>query len=465
MSADNLNQVVALAKRRGFVFGGSEIYGGLANTYDYGPLGVELLRNIKNLWWDYFVSSRSNIVGMDSCILMNPKIWEASGHTANFADSMVDCKNCQNRIRADHLIEDYLESVGKEEKVEGYSIEKLQEIIVTNHIPCPSCTKSDWTNVRKFNQLFETEVGIVTGAKNTAYLRGEIAQGMFVNFKNVLDSSRQKLPFGIAQSGSAFRNEITLGNFIFRTLQFNLSEFEFFFDPKKDNWEDWFEYWKKEMWTWATEIIGLSASKLRWRAHSDDERSHYSTRTEDLEYQFPFGVKEMFGLAYRTDFDLRNHTEKSGVDLRYQDPQDANNKFIPHVIEPTFGMDRTLLALLCESYNESDGEKPRTVMSFVPKIAPFKAAVFPLLANKEELVIKAREIFDDLIKKYPITWDDRGNIGKRYFYQDEAGTPFCITIDFQTLEDNTVTVRDRDTLEQIRLEITQLDTYLGEKLA
>ena len=354
MSASDLSQVVSLAKRRGFVFAGSEIYGGMANTYDYGPLGAELLRNIKNSWWEFFVSRRSNIVGMDSSILMNPRVWEASGHTANFADSMVDCKKCQNRMRADHLIEDYLESVGKEEKVEGYTLEQLQKIIEENKIPCPKCKAFDWTPVRKFNQLFETTVGIITGDKSLAYLRGEIAQGMFVNFKNVLDSSRQKLPFGIAQSGSAFRNEITLGNFIFRTLQFNLSEFEFFFDPKKDNWEDWFEYWKKEMWTWATEIIGLSASKLRWRAHSDDERSHYSTRTEDLEYQFPFGVKEMFGLAYRTDFDLRNHTEKSGVDLRYQDPQDANNKFIPHVIEPTFGMDRTLLALICEMYNESD---------------------------------------------------------------------------------------------------------------
>lgn len=465
MSAQNLSDVVSLAKRRGFVYAGSEIYGGLANTYDYGPLGVELLRNIKNSWWNFFISSRSNIVGMDSCILMNPKIWEASGHTENFADSMVDCKECQNRTRVDHLIEDYFDSINKSEKVEGYSLEKLQSIIDENKIKCPKCGKFNWTAVRKFNQLFETEVGIVTGAKNTAYLRGEIAQGMFVNFKNVLDSTRQKLPFGIGQSGAAFRNEITLGNFIFRTLQFNLSEFEFFFDSEHDSWENWFEYWKEEMWTWATKVVGLSAEKLRWRAHTDEERSHYSTRTEDLEYQFPFGFKEMFGLAYRTDYDLRNHTEKSGFDLKYQDPQDPSRKFIPHVIEPTFGMDRTLLALMCEAYSETQGEKSRMLMSFPAKMAPYKAAIFPLLANKPELVTKAKGIFDDLIKKYPVTFDDRGNIGKRYFYQDEAGTPFCITVDFQTLEDDTVTIRNRDTLEQIRLKIDELDTYLANQIA
>ncbi len=465
MSAKTLNDVVSLAKRRGFVFAGSEIYGGLANTYDYGPLGVELMRNIKNLWWDFFVSSRPNIVGMDSSILMNPRIWEASGHTANFADSMADCKSCQNRTRVDHLIEDYLESVGKDEKVEGYSLEKLQEMINENKIPCPKCGEFNWTAVRKFNQLFETEVGIVTGAKNTAYLRGEIAQGMFVNFKNILDSSRQKLPFGIAQTGAAFRNEITLGNFIFRTLQFNLAEFEFFFDSEKDDWNEWFEHWKKEMWTWATEVVGLAPEKLRWRPHTDAERSHYSTRTEDLEYEFPFGFKEMFGLAYRTDYDLRNHTEKSGVDLRYQDPQDPGRKFIPHVIEPTFGIDRTLLAVMCQAYNQTEGEKSRLLMSFPPRVAPYKAAVFPLLANKSELVEKAKAVFDDLIKNFPVTWDDRGNIGKRYFYQDEVGTPFCITIDFETLEDDTVTIRNRDSLEQVRMKISELDTYLAKQIA
>jgi glycyl-tRNA synthetase len=457
--ADQFNAIVSLCKRRGFVYPGSEIYGGLANTYDYGPMGTELLRNIKNTWWDFFVTRREDIYGLDTNILMSPKVWEASGHTASFTDATLDCKHCGNRTRADHLIEDYFESKKEEKKVEGLTVENLDKIIQTEKIPCPNCTKFDWTPVRKFNLLFETHIGIVSGEKSLAYLRGEIAQGMFVNFKNVLDSVSPKLPFGLAQSGAAFRNEVTMGKFTFRTLQFNLSEFEYFFNPQED-WHTPYEQWKKEMWTWATEILQLTPDNLRWREHSDDERSHYSKRTEDIEYRFPFGFKELYGLAYRTDFDLKNHMDKSGVDLRYTDPA-TSEKFIPHVIEPTFGMDRTLLAVLFNSYKEEEVKGKKRVVLALPKhLAPYKAAVFPLVANKPDIVNKARDVYQQLTtdnrQPLSIAWDDRGNIGKRYFAQDEIGTPYCITIDYQTLEDDTVTIRDRDTMEQERVKIHDL---------
>ena len=461
---DVMDKVIALSKRRGFVFQGSEIYGGLANTYDYGPLGVELLKNIKDLWWKTFVNGRENIYGLDSNILMNPKVWESSGHTASFTDVTLDCKKCNLRTRADHLIEDYFSQKGEEIKVEGLSLEEIEKIINKEKISCPSCKKFDWTKPRKFNLLFETHIGIVSGAKSSAYLRGEIAQGMFVNFKNVLDSISPKLPFGLAQSGAAFRNEITLGKFIFRTLQFNLSEFEYFFNPEKDNWEKLFEYWKKEMWIWATKILGLKEENLRWRAHTDEERSHYSLKTEDVEYKFPFGFKELYGLAYRTDYDLKNHMEKSGVDLRYTDSENGN-KFIPHVIEPTFGMDRSLMAVLVDSYYEDkQNDKDRVVLKLNPKIAPYKVAIFPLLRNKEELVKKAREVFKNLSSEFNCIWDDRGNIGKRYFAQDEIGTPWCVTVDFDSLDDNAVTVRDRDTTKQERVLVDKLSDYFQNKL-
>jgi len=462
---DLMDKVIALSKRRGFVFQGSEIYGGLANTYDYGPLGVELLRNIKDLWWKTFVHSKENIYGLDSNILMNPKVWEASGHTASFSDVSLDCKNCNLRTRADYLIEDYFVDKGKEIKVEGLSLEEIEKIINREKIKCPSCKKFEWSKPRKFNLLFETHVGIVSGEKSLAYLRGEIAQGMFVNFKNVLDSISPKLPFGLAQSGPAFRNEITLGKFIFRTLQFNLSEFEYFFDPEKEDWEKMFENWRKEMWIWATKILGLNEDNLRWRKHTDEERSHYSLRTEDVEYKFPFGFKELYGLAYRTDFDLKNHMEKSGVDLRYTDPENGN-KFIPHVIEPTFGMDRSLMAVLVDSYvEENKNGKERVVLKLKPKLAPYKIAIFPLLANKENLVKKAREVFNELSNEFNCIWDNRGNIGKRYFSQDEIGTPWCVTVDFDSLEDNTVTVRDRDTTKQERVSVDKLLDYFQNKLS
>jgi len=461
---DLMDKVIALSKRRGFVFQGSEIYGGLANTYDYGPLGVELLRNIKDLWWKNFVHDRENIYGLDSNILMNPKIWESSGHTASFNDVTLDCKNCNLRTRADHLIEDFFASKGKEMKVEGMSLEEIEKMINDNKISCPSCKEFNWGKPRKFNLLFETHIGIVTGEKSLAYLRGEIAQGMFVNFKNVLDSISPKLPFGLAQSGPAFRNEVTLGKFVFRTLQFNLSEFEYFFDPEKDNWEEIFENWKKEMWQWSTKVLGLNKNNLRWRTHTDEERSHYSKRTEDVEYKFPFGFKEMYGLAYRTDFDLKNHMEKSGVDLRYFD-QDTGKKFIPHVIEPTFGMDRSLMAVLVDSYaEEKQNGKERIVLKLKYQLAPYKIAIFPLLANKEKLISKARKIYETLSKSFNCVWDDRGNIGKRYFSQDEIGTPWCVTVDFDSLDDSMVTVRDRDTMKQDRVSVDKLLEYFQNKL-
>jgi len=451
---DLMEKVTSLAKRRGFVFSGSEIYGGLANTYDYGPLGVLLKKNLSDYWWKTFVADRSDMYGLDTSNLMSPKVWEASGHTQSFTNIMIDCTNCHFRTRTDHLIEDKLPEMGN---VEGKPLDELDEIIRTNKIKCPKCGQIKWTNSRLFNQLFETKIGIITTDKNTAYLRGELAQGMFVNFKNVLDSMHPKLPFGIAQSGKAYRNEITMGKFTFRTLEFDLAEFEYFIRP--DSWEEIFEFWKKEMYKFA-ESLGFDKDNMRWRTHSKEELSHYSKRTEDLEYKFPWGFKEMWGLAYRTDFDLKNHMEKSGVDLNYTDLS-TNEKFIPHVVEPTFGISRLFTIILMNSYSE-DGD--RVFLKLKPFLAPYKVAVFPLLRNKEELVTKAKNIYETLKPKFSAIWDDRGNIGKRYFAQDEIGTPYCVTIDFQTLEDDSVTVRDRDNAKQERLSVDKLEEYLENKL-
>ena len=446
-------KVVALAKRRGFAYPSSEIYGGLANTWDFGPMGTLLKNNIRDSWWNKFVLSRDDMVGIDASIFLNPKVWEASGHVASFTDALIDCKTCRFRTRADHLIEDNVPDI----KVEGLPVEELTKIIRENKIKCPKCGKTDWTEVRKFNLLFETSIGIIEEGKEKVYLRGEIAQGIFVNFRNVLDTTRVRVPFGIAQQGKAFRNEITLGQFVHRTLEFDLMEFEYFINPK--DWEKIYESWKKEMWDWTHEL-GLNTENLRWREHEEFERSHYSKRTMDIEYKYPFGFKEMFGLAYRTDFDLKNHTEKSGRDLSYTDPV-SGEKYIPHVIEPTFGLSRLVGVVLFDSYTEQDG---RIYLKLDPKLAPYKAAVFPLLANKEELVLKAREVYENLRKEHLIAWDDRGNIGKRYASQDEIGTPFCITIDFDSLKDNAVTVRDRDTAKQERIAIDKLVEYLKDKL-
>jgi len=455
-----MDKVVALSKRRGFIYPGSEIYGGLANTYDYGPLGVELLRNVKNLWWKYFVQGREDVVGLDSGIVSHHKIWEASGHVAGFADAMVDCKNCKARMRADHLIENHFAANGQEQKVEGLSLEELEELITKEGIVCPNCGKKDWTRVRKFNLLFPVQLGIVEGEGGSAYLRGETAQGIFVNFKNVVDSSRVKLPFGIAQIGKSFRNEITPGNSIFRTIEFEQGEIEYFFDPQKTKWDELFSSWKESLYDFATNVLGVKKDNLRWREHDDKERSFYSKKTEDLEYNFPFGFKELWGLAYRTDYDLTKHGEASKKDLSIVDPQ-TNAKIVPHVIEPAVGINRLLLMVLLDSYAE-EGE--RVILKLSPKLAPYKAAVFPLLANKVELIGKARDVFTDLKSEFMVLWDDRGNIGKRYYAQDEAGTPFCITVDFQTLEDDTVTVRDRDTATQERVKIEELKNYISSRI-
>ncbi len=460
MSVKNLDfsKIVSLSKRRGFIFPGSEIYGGLANTYDFGPLGVEMLNNILDLWWKTFVKSRDDMYGLDTSILMNPKVWESSGHTQNFTDVLVDCRNCQLRTRADHLIEDHFSKKNEKINVEGKTTDELDRIIIGEKINCPKCGNHSFTPVRKFNLLFETNVGIVTTSQNKVYLRGEIAQGMFVNFKNVMDTMRPKLPFGIAQKGKAFRNEITLGNFVFRTLEFNLAEFEYFFNPNKTDINELFEYWKKEMEDFVVSL-GVDRSKLRWRVHEEDERSHYSSRTEDLEYEFPFGFKEICGLAYRTDFDLRNHTEHSGTDLSYFDPE-TNEKFIPHVIEPTFGINRLFLTCLTDAYEE-DLDEQRTILKLDSSISPYELAIFPLVKNKPEIVAKAFEVYQTLRKNYAVSFDSRGNIGKRYLSQDEIGTPYCVTIDYQTLEDETVTIRNRDTKEQTRIKISEIINYLN----
>jgi len=431
-SAQNglMEKIVSLCKRRGFIFPGSEIYGGLANSWDYGPLGVELKNNIKKVWWERFVHRRDDIVGLDSGIIMNPKVWEASGHLGTgFADPLVECKSCHERFRADQV------DVGA---------------------PCPNCGKKNmFTKPRLFNILFKTFVGPVEDSKAVAYLRGETAQGMFVNFKNILDTTRKTLPFGIAQIGKAFRNEITPGNFIFRTREFEQMEIEYF--VREEDWEKYFEYWREEMFDWMKRDLGLNIKEHMFELDiPDGERAHYSKKTIDFEYLFPFGQKELYGLAYRTDFDLKNHFKEPP----YKDPE-TGKEFWPHVIEPTWGVDRSVLAVLLEAYHE---EKERVVLKLLPRLAPYKAAVFPLLANKPQLVEYARKIFDDLRKHFIVDWDDRGNIGKRYYSQDEIGTPYCITVDFDTLEKHDVTVRDRDTAQQERIPVAELKAYLRKNI-
>jgi len=489
--ADNshiMDKIVALAKRRGFIYPGSEIYGGLANTYDYGPVGAELLRNIKNLWWKNFIQKRPDIVGLDSGIISHHKIWEASGHVAGFADAMIDCKHCKARMRADHLLENYIESMdpkiredliraygGKNKdfsnalkvgKVEGLSVEMLENIRVnlsnlpTKPLICPNCGENEWTKIRKFNLLFPVQLGIVEGEQGSAYLRGETAQGIFINFRNVADSNRVRLPFGIGQIGKMFRNEITAGNSVFRTIEFEAGEIEYFFDPQTTKWEPLFEEWKNAIWEFVTKQLGIQEKNLRWREHEEEERSFYSMRTEDLEYHFPFGTKELWGLAYRTDYDLTQHMNASKKELMIVDPQ-TQKKILPHVIEPAVGMTRLLLMVLVDAYTEEEG---RTVLKIAPKLAPYKVAVFPLLANKEDLVAKARKVFELLSPEFMTAFDDRGNIGKRYLSQDEIGTPWCVTIDFDTLDNDTVTVRDRDTTKQDRIKISDLVSYFTDKL-
>ncbi|MFH2085779.1 MAG: glycine--tRNA ligase [bacterium] len=452
-----LADITSLAKRRGFLFPGSEIYGGLANTWDYGPLGAELKKKIKDLWWKTFVTDRGDMIGLDSSVILHPKVWEASGHVASFADAMVDCKKCHSRTRADHLIEDALSI-----KVEGKSLVELNKIIQDNNILCPSCGGKDLTKARQFSLLFPIHVGILAETADLAYLRGETAQGIFINFKNILDSTRIKVPFGVGQLGKSFRNEITKGQAIHRMIEFEQGEIEYFFNPEESKWEELFDAWLSSMQTFVTKTLGVKKENLRVREHDDQERSFYSKKTVDLEYNYPFGFKELWGLAYRTDYDLAAHIKHSGKDLSYTDPF-TGEKFVPHVIEPAVGIDRLVLMVLCDAY-WNDETNHRIVLKLAPALAPYTVAVFPLLRNNEELVGKAKTIFDDLKKTYRTAWDDRGNIGKRYFYQDEMGTPFCVTVDHQTLDDSSVTIRDRDTTKQERISIDKLPSYINAAL-
>lgn len=460
----SMEKITALAKSRGFVFSGSEIYGGLANTWDYGPVGVELKNNVKKAWWKKFIQESKWNVGLDAAILMNPKTWVASGHVGGFADPLIDCKGCKSRFRADKLIEDYLLETEKSQiTVDGWSKEKLDEFIVEKKIKCPDCGKSDFTGIRQFNLMFKTFQGVTEDSKAEIFLRPETAQGIFVNFKNVARTTRKKIPFGIGQIGKSFRNEITPGNFTFRTREFEQMELEFFCKPGTDM--EWFEYWKNYCGKWLI-ALGMNEENFKMRDHEKEELSHYSNATTDIEYRFPFGWGELWGIADRTDFDLKQHMIHSGEDMNYMDPE-TNEKFVPYCIEPSLGADRVTLAFLVDAYDEevlTDGngkEDIRTVLRFHPALAPFKAAVLPLTKKQ---CVEAEEIFEELSKFFMIDYDIPGSIGKRYRRQDEIGTPFCITVDFDTEADKTVTIRDRDTMEQIRIPIADVKAYLESKI-
>ena len=458
----SLNDVVALCKRRGFVYQTSEIYGGLANSYDYGPMGVEVARNIKNLWWKKFITDREDMYGIDSQILLNPETWVASGHVTSFTDPLVEDRVTHNRYRADHLIAEWIERQDSDQfddiDVNDLTTEEMSQFITQHQILSPDNNRV--TEPKDFNILFETAIGAVAGEKSKVYLRGETAQGIFTNFKQVLNSTRAKLPFGIGQIGKSFRNEITKGQFVFRTLEFEQAEIEYFFNPDKQSWQELFDNWQGQMLNFVVQDLGINSDHLRWRQHTDRERSHYSRDTYDLDYQFPFGWDELWGIAYRTDYDLKQHMDHSGEKLEYIDPY-TQEKIIPHVIEPAAGINRLFLMVICEAYRQ-DGD--RLFLDLEPKLAPYKAAVFPLLKNKPELVDKAQQVYQQLKQRFHTTYDERGNIGKRYLYQDEIGTPFCITIDFDTLEDDTVTVRDRNTTDQERVAIDQLEQHLQKMI-
>ncbi len=454
-----MDKIVALCKGRGYVYAGSEIYGGLSNTWDYGPLGVEYKNNVKKAWWKKFVTESPYNVGLDCAILMNPQVWVASGHVGGFSDPLMDCKECKARHRADKLIEDFCHEKGEDIVVDGWSNEEMLKYIDENGINCPDCGKHNFTDIRKFNLMFKTFQGVTEDAKAEIYLRPETAQRIFVNFKNVARTSRKKVPFGIAQVGKSFRNEITPGNFIFRTREFEQMELEFFCKPGTDL--EWFKYWKDYCRDFLL-TLGMKEENIRLRDHSPEELSHYSNATTDIEFMFPFGWGELWGIADRTDFDLTQHQNHSGESMEYID-QITNERYVPYVVEPSLGADRVALAFLCEAYDEEEvGEGDvRTVLRLHPALAPVKAAVLPL---SKKLGEKADEVYQKLIKKYNCEYDDAGSIGKRYRRQDEIGTPVCITIDFDTLEDESVTVRDRDTMEQKRIKIDELDSYMANLL-
>ena len=464
-----MDKIVALCKGRGFIFAGSEIYGGLANTWDYGPLGVELKNNIKRAWWKKFVQENKYNVGLDAAILMNPQTWVASGHLAGFSDPLMDCKECKERFRADKLIEDWCAETGYTlpKPIDAFSQEEMKSFVEDNNIPCPTCGKHNFTDIRQFNLMFKTFQGVTEDAKNTVYLRPETAQGIFTNFVNVQRTTRKKLPFGIAQVGKSFRNEITPGNFIFRVREFEQMELEFFCKPGTDL--EWFSYWRSFCHNWLL-AIGLKDENIRLRDHDPEELCFYSKATTDFEFLFPFGWGELWGVADRTDYDLTQHQNVSGKDLTYFD-QETNEHYIPYVVEPSLGVERTVLSVLCDAYDEEvvDAEKNdvRTVLRLNPFLAPFKAAVLPLSKKLSE---KATEIYEELSKYFSVDYDDAGSIGKRYRREDEIGTPLCVTVDFDTVGDaekegdNCVTVRDRDTMEQVRIPISELRAYIEKKI-
>ncbi len=453
----SMEKIVALCKGRGFVYPGSEIYGGLANTWDYGPLGMELKNNIKKAWLKKFVQENKYNVGLDSAILMNPQTWVASGHLGGFSDPLMDCKDCKTRHRADNLIEDFDGT-----NVAGWTNEQMTDYIKEKNIPCPNCGKQNFTDIRQFNLMFKTFQGVTEDSKSEIYLRPETAQGIFVNFANIQRTSRKKVPFGVAQIGKSFRNEITPGNFIFRVREFEQMELEFFCKPGTDL--EWFDYWRAYCRDWLYSL-GMKEENLRLRDHDPEELCFYSKATTDFEYLFPFGWGELWGIADRTDYDLTQHQNTSGKSLEYFDPTD-NSRYIPYVIEPSLGVERLFLSILTEGYDEEvvDAEKNdvRTVLRLHPYLAPFKAAVLPL---SKKLGEQAEALFDELSKDFMVEYDDAGSIGKRYRRQDEIGTPLCITYDFESLEDGCVTVRDRDTMEQVRIKIDELKAYIAEKIA
>ncbi|WP_455100357.1 glycine--tRNA ligase [Parvimonas micra] len=459
-SEKSMEKIVSLCKSRGIIYPGSEIYGGLANTWDYGPLGVEFKNNVKKAWWQKFVQQSKYNVGLDSAILMNPEVWVASGHVGSFSDPLIDCKECKSRFRADKLIEDfYFENNLGDINVDGWENEKVEELMKEKNICCPNCKKQNFTGIRRFNLMFKTFQGVTEDSKSEIYLRPETAQGIFVNFKNIARTSRKKVPFGIAQVGKSFRNEITPGNFTFRTREFEQMELEFFCKPGEDL--EWYEYWKNYSFNWLLSL-GMNEETLRLRDHEQEELSFYSKATCDIEFLFPFGWGELWGIADRTDYDLSRHIEVSGEDLRYIDPV-TNEKYVPYCIEPSLGADRVALAFLCNAYDEEEiGEGDvRTVLRLHPALAPFKAAILPLTKKLSE---KSDEIYNELSKYFMIDTDVSGSIGKRYRRQDEIGTPFCITVDFDTLEDNCVTVRFRDTMEQERIKISELKDFIEKSL-
>ncbi len=464
MTEITMEKITALAKNRGFIFPGSEIYGGLANTWDYGPLGVELKNNIKDAWKRKFVQESKYNVGLDTAILMNPETWVASGHVGGFADPLLDCKACKARFRADNLIEDYLKEQGQEDvQVDGWSNEKMEEFIREKGIVCPECGKSDFTDIRQFNLMFKTFQGVTEDSKAEIYLRPETAQGIFVNFKNVQRTSRKKIPFGIAQVGKSFRNEITPGNFIFRTREFEQMELEFFCKPGTEL--EWFSYWC-DYCTDFLKSLGVKDENIRHREHDPAELSHYSNATTDIEYLFPFGWGELWGIASRTDFDLMAHQNHSGQDMSYLDPE-TNEKYVPYCIEPSVGVERMLLAFFIDAYDEEvvadakGNEDVRKVLRLHPALAPFKAAVLPLSKKLSE---PAEKLYEDLQKYFNVDYDAAGSIGKRYRREDEIGTPFCICVDFDTLEDDCVTIRDRDTMDQVRIPVSDVRKYIEERI-